>query len=174
MTPILIVPGYRDSGLGHWQSLWEEALPDCTRVQMPSWDQPARGPWIEALDEAIAAAADSPILVGHGLGCIVIAQWAAGHERTIQGALLAAPVDVERADIGGPQQSFRPIPRLTLPFPAILAASSNDPFMGLERAHELAADWEADFVDLGPCGHLDRDSGHGSWLRGEALLAELR
>ena len=32
-TPtILIVPGWRDSGPGHWQSLWADALPGAVRV----------------------------------------------------------------------------------------------------------------------------------------------
>ena len=174
MTSILIVPGYLNAGPGHWQSLWEDALPDCSRVPMPSWDRPVRAQWVEALDEAIAAAQGPPLLVGHGLGCLAIVHWAADHERAVRGALLAAPVDVERADIGEPQRSFGPIPRGTLPFPAILAASSDDPWMGLQRARELAREWEADFVDLGPCGRLDWGSGHGPWVRGEALLSELR
>jgi uncharacterized protein len=174
MTPILIVPGYRNSDLGHWQSLWEEELPACRRVPMPSWEQPERGPWLEALDEAIAAAGQAPILVGHGLGCIAIVHWAAVHERTVRGALLAAPVDVERLDIPEPLRRFAPMPRSTLPFPAIVAASSDDPCMRVDRAHELAAEWGADFVNLGPCGHLNEASGHGPWVRGEALLSELR
>ena len=65
-------------------------------------------------------------------------------------------------------------PRRSLPFPAILAASSNDSFLSLERARALALDWGAQLVDLGPCGHLNQASGHGPWVRGEALLSELR
>jgi predicted alpha/beta hydrolase family esterase len=37
MTPILIIPGYQNSGPDHWQSLWEDMLPDARRVEMPSW-----------------------------------------------------------------------------------------------------------------------------------------
>jgi predicted alpha/beta hydrolase family esterase len=71
-------------------------------------------------------------------------------------------------------RGFGPIPRRRLPFPAILAASSDDPFLAPARAQALATDWGARFVDLGPCGHLNPASGHGPWPRGEALLSEFR
>ena len=174
VSSILLVPGYQNSGEGHWQTLWEGSLGGARRAEMPSWEHPVRGAWIEALDEAIADCPTPPILVGHSLGCIAIVHWAALYERTIQGALLAAPTDVERADGLEQLRSFGPIPRRTLPFPAIVAASSNDPFIRPDRARALAAEWGAAFVDLGPCGHLNTASGHGPWLRGEALLSELR
>ena len=174
MTPILIVPGYENSGPGHWQSLWEEEMPGAHRVEMPSWDHPVLGEWVAALDDAIADCGAPPILVGHSLGCIAIVHWAAEHQREVHGALLAAPTDVERPDVLERLRTFAPIPRCTLPFPAMVAASSDDPFMDLERARGFAKDWEADLVELGPCGHLNRASGHGPWLRGEVLLAELR
>ena len=174
MASILIVPGYQNSGEGHWQSLWEGALPDLHRVEMPSWEHPVRGEWVEALDEAIAGCDEAPILVGHSLGCMAIVHWAAGRTREIRGALLAAPADAERLEGQERWPTFAPIPRHTLAFPAIVAASSDDPFMGLERARGLAMDWGARFVTLGACGHLNQASGHGPWPRGEALLAELR
>ncbi len=174
MTSILIVPGYQNSGEGHWQSLWEGSLPGARRVEMSSWEQPVRGEWLATLDEAISACGEPPILVGHSLGCIAIVLWAVQHGREVRGALLAAPADVERPDGLELLRPFGPIPRATLPFPAIVAASSDDPFMRLERARGFAADWGAHFVALGPCGHLNRTSGHGPWLQGEALLSELR
>ena len=174
MQPILIVPGYQGSGSGHWQSLWEDEMSGVRRVEMPSWDQPVPRDWILALDEAIDACEEPPLLVGHSLGCIAIVQWTGFHDRRVHGALLAAPVDVERPDALDLLRPFAPILRRTLPFPSIVAASSDNPFMELVRAKGFAADWGARFVDLGPCGHLNQASGHGPWLRGEALLAELR
>ncbi|HVH07815.1 MAG TPA: alpha/beta hydrolase, partial [Myxococcota bacterium] len=40
VRPILIVPGYGDSGPGHWQTLFETKLPGAERVRMPSFDAP--------------------------------------------------------------------------------------------------------------------------------------
>lgn len=174
MSPILLVPGYQNSGPGHWQSLWEGTLRSARRVEMPNWDFPHRADWVEALDDAVAVCgSEPPLLVGHSLGCLAIVHWAAGSPREVRGALLAVPPDVERPDTLAVLRGFGPIPRGTLPFPALVAASSDNPFMALDRARGLAADWGARFVDLGPCGHLNQASGHGEWPLGEALLQEL-
>ncbi len=174
MPPILLVPGYQNSGEGHWQTLWEGELRGTRRVEMPNWEYPRRQEWIETLDEAIRDCAEPPLLVGHSLGCLAIVHWAAQYEREVRGALLAAPVDVERPDGLTLLRGFAPIPWSTLPFPSILAASSDDPLITMDRARGFAADWGSRFVELGPCGHLNQISGHGPWPRGEALLAELR
>lgn len=174
MPTVLTIPGYQNSGPGHWQSLWEASLRDIVRVEMPNWEHPHKVDWVEVLDEAIAACPDPPILVGHSLGCLAILHWAGTHDREIRGALLAAPADVERPDSLPELRGFGPVPRRSLPFPSVLAASSDDPFLALDRARALAADWGATLVDLGPCGHLNQASGHGPWPRGEALLADLR
>ena len=41
-----------------------------------------------AVDAAIAASAQPPVLVAHSLSCALVACWAALHRRTIHGALL--------------------------------------------------------------------------------------
>ena len=174
MPPILLVPGHQDSGPGHWQTLWEGTRADIWRVSMPNWAFPRKTEWVEALEEAIAICPSPPVLVGHALGCLAIVHWAEQYQREVRGALLAVPTDVERSDTPRVLRGFAPIPRRTLPFPAILAASSNDASLDLDRARALALDWGARFVDLGPCGHLDAASGHGEWPLGEALLQELR
>jgi predicted alpha/beta hydrolase family esterase len=174
MAKLLIVPGHQALGEGHWQTLWLGSMPDAQLVELSGWKHPNKGEWVEALDDAIADCAAPPILVGHALGCLAILHWAAEYEREIRGALLVAPVDVERAKGQEPWRSFAPIPRTTLSFPAVVVASSDDPGMRLERARSLAAEWGARFVGLGACGQVDQASGHGPWPRGQALLAELR
>lgn len=174
MTPTLIVPGNMHPHPAHWQSLWEDLLEGARRVEMPSWEFPRRAEWVEALDEAIVSCEDPPLLVGYGLGCLAIVHWAATHTKTVRGALLVAPEDVERPETPEALRTFAPVPRQSLEFSAILAASSTDPHVSLERARGMATDWGTQFVDLGPCGHLDVESGHGPWLLGESLLAELR
>ena len=143
MRPVLIVPGYQGSGPGHWQTLWEEALPEARRVQMPDWEHPELEGWVAVLDAAVAACAEAPILVGHSLGCIALVHWAQRHARAIHGALLAAPADVERPGGLEALRPFGPIPQRRLPFPAILAASANDVFMTHDRAVALAGAWGA-------------------------------
>ncbi|MBI4914052.1 MAG: serine hydrolase family protein [Acidobacteria bacterium] len=173
MRPILIVPGYQNSGPGHWQSLWEASM-GARRVEMPNWHFPRKVPWVDALDEAVGRAGEAPILVAHALGCIAVAHWARVSSREVAAALLVAPADVERSD--GPQvlRGFAPIPKSRLPFPSLLVASADDPHLAPERARDLAGFWGSRLRLLPEGGHLDPESGYGPWPAGEALLQELR
>ena len=60
-----------------------------------------------------------------------------------------------------------------LPYRSIVVASSDDPFIGIARAQELAEAWGADFIHAGAVGHINVDAGFGHWPEGEALLREL-
>jgi hypothetical protein len=176
MRTILLVPGYMNANDGHWLSLWEGSLPTAKRVPMGNWNVPRKYGWIETLDEAIRRANDGgspPILVAHGLGCIAIAHWAEQRHQHIHGALLVAPDDVEREDIYEAGKGFRPIPLMELPFTSRVVASSNDPFVSLDRAREFADAWRSTFTEIGPRGHINTASGFGPWARGEAYLSEL-
>jgi serine hydrolase len=170
--PILIVPGYRGSGPGHWQSLWEERLPGARRVLMPSWEEPRRDAWVEALDRAIRACAEPPVLVGHSLGAVTIVHWAQGFRLPVHGALLVAPCDVDSAE--GPEQirSFAPVPISKLDFPTLAVVSSDDPYMGYGRALAFAHGWGARLASVGACGHINAEAGFGPWPEGEAFLRE--
>jgi predicted alpha/beta hydrolase family esterase len=189
MTRVLVVPGYDNSGPDHWQSRWEREHPEYQRVQMPDWANPQRDAWVDALDAAIRASDEPVVLVAHSLGCIAIAHWAVEYSKPdpngdadatvqmnpafpVQAALLVAPADVERIS-EMPVQSFAPVPLTPLPFQAVVVASQNDPYTSPERAREFAAGWLAVYVDAGDEGHINVASGHGPWLDGEHLLADL-
>ena len=173
--PLLIIPGHGNSGPGHWQSLWEAERPEAVRVEMPNWDFPHRPDWVEALDAAVRDANETapPILVAHSLGCIAVAHWAAEHRRPVHAALLVAPTDVEAAQCRDLFASFNPIPLHSLPFDSRVVASSNDPFVSLDRARLFAEAWLSRFTDAGPRGHLNTAAGFGPWPRGEGLLEDL-
>jgi len=98
----------------------------------------------------------------------------------IAGALLATPPDFESPlPQGYPTQEvlrengWLPIPRSRLPFPSIVAASTNDPLGRLERVQELALAWGSTIVNVGAVGHLNPASGHGEWPRAEEFVREL-
>lgn len=171
---ILLLPGWQDSGPAHWQSRWE-ALHGDTRVQQHDWLWPKRGDWMMQLEEALLADERPAVLVAHSLGCQLVAAWAAHsrHTARVAGALLVAPPDIERADTPPQIAGWAPIIRRALPFPAIAVISSDDPFCGSERAHEMAGDWGAAALEIGPFGHLNGDSGLGDWAEGRALLRSL-
>ena len=163
-TPhILTVPGLMNSGPGHWQSQWETLFPACHRVDLGSWDRPHRNSWVNRLDQTINAL-DGPILLAaHSLGCHAVAWWAAlacpNWSDKIQGALLVAPPEVDARAADSRLHGFAPLPQRLLPFPSILVASHNDPYMPFERSRELAQAWGSQFADAGETGHAVR----GGW-----------
>lgn len=172
--PVFFLPGWQNSGPGHWQTEWEQHLGH-VRVEQHDWMHPLRGDWSARLDEVVADTPESVLLVAHGLGCILTAWWAAHsrHAHKVGGALLAAPCDVERLDLAIRIPGWAPIARQRLPFPAVLVASHNDPSCSFERARQLAADWSARLVDGGDCGHINTESWLGDWPQGQALLRQL-
>ncbi|KQP11984.1 alpha/beta hydrolase [Pseudorhodoferax sp. Leaf267] len=176
-TPIVLtLPGWQGSGPGHWQTLWEQRYGD-RRVEQHDWMRPLRGDWIARLDEVLLAqpAGTRVLLAAHSLGCIQVAAWAAHSRLTarVQGALLVAPGDAERPDLAAQLPSWSPIVRQRLPFASTLLGSRNDPYCGADKARALAADWGADYRDMGERGHLNAESGLGDWPEGRALLLDL-
>jgi hypothetical protein len=171
MRPILVVPGWTSSGPEHWQSLWERANPAWRRVEQRDWETPDPAEWVATLDAAVAAAPAPPVLVAHSLGCIAVAHWVArSPSAPAAGALLVAPADVEREDAPAALRAFAPIPLRPLPFPALVVASRDDPYVTFARAGAMAAAWEAELVDAGYAGHLNTAAGFGPWPVGQALL----
>lgn len=168
---VLVLPGWKNSGPGHWQTLWEDRFPEWRRVQQSNWTHPQREEWIGALQNAVAATTRPLLLIAHSLGCVTVAHWALRHDsRRIAGALLVAPADVERSTVAGSLKGFAPIPRQPLPFPTLMVASDDDPTCAAWRAADLAGAWGADFRLLPGAGHINADSGLGDWDAGLALL----
>lgn len=171
---VLLLPGWQDSGPDHWQSHWEHQH-GFTRVQQADWMKPLRGDWMVQLEEAVLASTGPLVLVAHSLGCVLIAAWAA-HSRNVhrvQGALLVAPGDPEREELRAVLKSWSPVVLQTLPFTSTLVGSQNDPFCTSARARQFALAWGANYVDYGPAGHINADSGLGDWPGGLALLEPL-
>jgi len=174
---ILTLPGLDNSGPRHWQSHWE-TLACCRRVDLGDWAHPRLHLWVDALDAAILASPRPVVLAGHSLGALTIVWWTQLRWREalrgkVAGALLVAPPDVDALESTPRIRDFRPLPRLRLPFPAILVASRNDDYAGFARSEEMAAAWGAELIDLGPAGHINAESGLEEWTRGFRLAAEL-
>ncbi|EYB68469.1 Alpha/beta superfamily hydrolase [Deinococcus phoenicis] len=177
MTPTLvIVPGLGDSGPDHWQTLWEQKF-GAARVRQDDPSAPAPESWAARLQEVIEATPGELVLAGHSCGVLNIVHWArlyGGHER-VRGALLVGPTDAdcpEMAELAPPVLLMAPVPMQPLPFPALVVASEDDPYVTFERAQAMADAWEAEFVTAGAAGHINAASGHGAWPDGEVLLSE--
>ena len=174
LPTILTVPGLGGSGPSHWQTLWETARPDTHRVELGMWDQPHRNTWVTKIDQAVRQAKAPVILAAHSLGCLAVAWWAEMSPQPygwpVAGALLVAPADADRGDAPAELKGFAPTPRKALPFPSILVASTDDPWIDIGRARSMASFWGSHFVDAGAQGHLNAASGIGWWDEGRRLL----
>lgn len=167
---IIIVPGWQDSGPGHWQSLWADRLDGCVRVVQDDWIAPVRQAWVQSITATILSQPGKVVIVAHSLGCIATTHLPAEAVNRVQGALLVAPADPERR---GALADFAPVPFQKLPYRHVLVASSNDPYCPIRLAGAYARAWGSELVRLQEGGHINVDSGHGEWPLGIALLQSL-
>lgn len=171
---IFIVPGIGNSGPLHWQTLWQAAHPDWRRLSVPDWERVACRDWVAALERQTPAGA---VIVAHSLGCLALAHWAASFTPAaplpLRAALLVAPPDPHGAAFPAQASGFAPLPLRRLPFPSIVAASSDDPYASLDHARACAQAWGSELAELGAHGHLNAASGLGDWPQGQKLLQRL-
>ncbi len=171
---VLVLPGWQDSGPGHWQSRWEQ-LHGFERVPQTDWLWPRRGDWMAQLEEAVLADPRPVALAAHSLGCHLAAAWASHSQQRgrVVAALLVAPPDLDRSDLPPQLFNWRPPVRQALPFCATLVYSDDDPFASTEASQRLAADWAVPTWALGPRGHINAESGLGDWPEGVQRLKAL-
>lgn len=174
---VLTIPGLDGSCRRHWQSYWE-ILPNFNRVEFTDVQSPKLHEWVPQLDRYIRESPRPVVMAAHSLGCLAAVwwmtkAWSEAFRSKVRGLLLVAPPDVDVESADARIRDFRPTPLNRLPVPAIVVASRNDPFATLERSFELACLWGAEFVDIGPAGHINAQSRLGEWSDGLKILARL-
>ena len=177
---VLFVPGLRDHVEDHWQTLLAAEIPHSVTVEPLTEHRLSRAARIAALDTALTRIDGEVVIAAHSAGSLMVAHWAMAPTRRIRGALLATPADVENPlPPGYPAMAdlqvngWLPIPRSPIPFPAIVAASSNDPLAQFEKIAGLARYWGARLHDIGAVGHLNPAAGFGPWSGALPLLKQL-
>ena len=165
---ILIVPGLRGSGPTHWQSWLASQLPDCARVEQTDWTRTCLSDWAARVRLAIDRSPDKVWIVAHSFGCLASVTAAFVRRERIHGALLVAPADPDR--FGEPQALLDE----PLGFPSLVVSSSNDPWVKASTAEYWAQRWGSRFLNIGPAGHINVDSGHGPWQQGMHLFKQLQ
>lgn len=168
---ILTVPGVNGSGENHWQTRWERAHPEYRRVEQHDWAHPQIDVWSARVAEEVRYLQKPALLVAHSFGCLAVVAAAqnAGIAERICGALLVAPAEPALFGIDDMD-----LARAPLPFISTLVASSNDAWLTLPRARELAQQWGSCLVEAGMCGHINAESHLGDWAAGQRLLEELQ
>jgi uncharacterized protein len=184
LSTVLIVPGLRDHVANHWQPLlgmkliWSRPVRSVAPAGRDNLDCAAR---VQAIQGVLESIQGPVVIVAHSAGAVMLAHWARWYEHAdIVGALLATPADLETPMPEGyptmaalREHGWLPVPRRRLPFPSIVAASSNDPLAAPARVERLARDWGSQLVQLGEVGHLNPASGFGEWPQAMELIARL-
>jgi predicted alpha/beta hydrolase family esterase len=179
---VVLVPGLRGHVEDHWQTRLAASLPGARMVTPLGRTNAGLRARVTMLDHVVEQVAGPVILVAHSAGVLVTAHWAAQYSPTrVLGALLATPATLatelpaEYPSIAELRaHGWLPIPRQPLPFPSIVAASSNDPLANPVRLSGLAAAWGSRVHDLGAVGHLNGASGFGDWPGAVELIDQLR
>lgn len=168
MSTTLIVPGLRSSGPTHWQTWLERRVSGSIRISQRDWNDPHLPDWSSRVRREITRATGRIFIAAHSFGALAAVQAASDHAERIAGALLVAPADPERFGVA----EFLPVK--PLPFPVILVASTNDPWISLDAAKHWSELWRAEIVNLGAAGHINAEAGFGPWPEGLTLLERLR
>lgn len=164
-TTTLIVPGLHGSEPEHWQSWWQQQDPQSLRVHQQDWHNADLLRWSQRVEAAIHAAYPQKVwLVAHSFGCLATIHAALKNPSLIAGVFLVAPADPDRFGIDHQLLSEM------LPFPSLLIASANDPYLSLNKAMTWAQIWGSQTINLGLVGHINVASGFGAWPQGVRLF----
>lgn len=171
---ILILPGLGGAKPGHWQMRWAERMTSAAIVEQADWLEPDAEDWIATIDQACRLTTRPVVLVAHSTSVSAVVHAAPRLPDNVCAAFLVAPTDVELS-LAAPVAThvFRPIPRDPLPFPSMVVASDNDPYVSIDRAVEFATCWGSDFHQAGEAGHINVASGHGPWPEGLLMFTRL-
>jgi len=171
MIHYLLLPGLGNSSEEHWQTYFENTLPNCTRIIQEDWENPICTDWIETIETYVQKLkSDNIVIITHSLGCIALCHWALKYGNGIKAAFMVAPPDIENPYKPVKLETFCPIPLVPLPFPALVISSSNDPWACEEKVEIWAQNWKTDIHSIGNAGHINIESKHGKWPEGLELL----
>jgi predicted alpha/beta hydrolase family esterase len=168
----VFLAGLGNSEPGHWQAIWYRSMPGARWVEHADWDAPNATDWVADLDGELRNVPGPKVIVAHSLGCLLAVEWARRHhDSQVKGSFLVAPPDVRaptfpRGAVGfePPGGDARP------PLPAIVVASTDDPYASLESARTAATVWGAELASVGARGHINLASDIGAWDEGRALF----
>jgi len=167
----LFLAGIGNSEAEHWQAIWHRELGG-RWVEHADWDRPRASDWVADLEAVLRATPGPKVIVAHSLGCLLAVEWAKQHrDPQILGSFLVAPPDPCGPCFPPAAAGFTPPGDDQPPLPALVVASSNDPYASLPAAQRAAAGWGAELAEVGALGHINLASKIGGWEQGRALLA---
>ena len=176
---IVTVPGLRGHVEDHWQTRLAAEMPGVLPVPPLGHGNPSLKERIAALEETVSSH-ERVIIVAHSAGVLTTVHWASQSPKKAAGALLVTPpVLTNELPHGYPslatlwEHGWMPIPQEPLPFPSIVAASTNDTLGDEPAVRALAEAWGSRYHEIGPVGHLNPASGFGPWPEAKALIRQV-
>lgn len=166
MSSVVIAPGLHNSGPNHWQTVWQQRLPNAKRVHQQRWDRPDLNEWADALIESVHKH-NAHYIVAHSCGCLATVHAIAALQHQIRGVLLVAPADPEKFGITSL------LPHTPVQIPGLIVGSLTDPWLSWKKAQLWSQRWELPIYCAGDAGHINAESGHSDWSEGWALLQRL-
>lgn len=170
MKPLqhIIVPGVGGSNEQHWQSILQNQLQHCIRIEQ-DWHRPILSQWVENWIKTVEKI-HSPIqIIAHSFGCLTTI--AALEKRPdlstkIKKLVLVAPANPSRFSEFGfsnPHTSnyLDYFSSIKIDVPAVMLFSENDPWLSKNDAEQLAQKWNIQTKNLGCVGHINVASGFG-------------
>jgi len=151
MTGVIIVPGLGNSGAQHWQTQWQQRLPNAARIVLSQWQQPDLQSWVDATITA-ANRFDDSYIVAHSFGCLATVVALQELRDRVRGVLLVAPADPDKFKLA------EILPHSTLPVLGVVVGSLSDPWLTWRKAQLWAQRWELPIFCAGDAGHINIES----------------
>jgi predicted alpha/beta hydrolase family esterase len=166
----IFLAGIGSSEPDHWQSIWFRELGG-RWVEHADWNRPRADDWVADLQRAMQDVAGPKVLIGHSLGCLLAVEWAKRHRNSdVKGSFLVAVPDAGGPNFPRSAVGFAPATDGAPPLPALVVASTNDPYASLASARSAAKAWGAAIANVGERGHINHASNLGAWDEGRALF----
>lgn len=165
--PVLIVPGLRNSDEQHWQTRWQEKLPNSKRIELDEWDTPDLEKWKQGIRAQLQHIDKPVVIIAHSFGTLASASIAQEFPEKIAALFLVAPADPDKFKIAAH------LPQQPLAVPAQIIASSNDPWLSEAKAAYWALLWGTDYLRFKNVGHINSASNLGDWPEGITQLQRL-
>lgn len=177
---ILMVPGYKGSPSGHWQTWLQQQYPHARRIDDIKHDQPLLAVWAQLISDYLHLQTQPVTVVAHSFGCLAASLAIHRYPHKVHAALLVAPASPERFTVHGHIGDFPSsatiadaIPKQPLGIRGTVVASQNDPWITYQQASQLCSKWGLTLYNAGTAGHINIESGHGPAPGLQRLLNQL-
>lgn len=180
---ILVIPGYKGSPNGHWQTWLQTQYPNTERIKEIDHHKPILSQWSAQIQQYLEQQTLPIIIIAHSFGCLAALDAIVRKQlqSKVSGVLFVAPASPyrftsygHRADFPNERSIVETLTIRALGVLGTMVVSRNDPWMNYDHACSLASDLGLLTYDAGYVGHINIESGHGPWPEVKALIDDIQ